>query len=405
MTKKLKHDFEALHFPTAQPIDWPFRTWVSPEIWEADHSELAWIGFRYADLNFAVHTQNKDLPFSAVICGFVEDAISPARIVLRGTTLFIAIDCQTQMKCVVAAASHSSSLTASIAAWKNGTDLSLTYNRAIIATSSQQELADILRTAGLLMNFLIEHELSHARGGHHQLKRESVLTPQITRSLELVADYNAIFYTRMALLAPFLGGTSNMDDVTRLAKRFGYALTVFLLARSSPATVAGSQYPSFFERLSLAAGTNLVECFKSENWAGSATTALKLHLLGGIKAALVDLSTAGELEFSETYAVLNVQVTPQRANCVTCSVFAREVAKLSRPLVAEIANMSDTLEKFAPTKMGFSRINYAKGLAIPIEIPVCAFDNPMRFRIKKLLRWLSRGRASGRARRARSSNA
>ncbi|MFK3778295.1 hypothetical protein [Agrobacterium sp. NPDC089420] len=390
MTKKLKHDFEALHFPTMQPIDWPFQTWMSPEIWEAAHSQLAWIGFRYVDLNFAVHTRNHDLPFTSAICGFVEDATSPARIILRGATLFIAIDVQTQMKCLAAAASNPSSFTESLAALKNGIELSSTYNRAIVAAPSQQELADIIRTAGLLMNFLIEHELSHARGGHHKLKHNSVLTPQVIRSLELVADYNAIFYTRMALLAPLIGETSTVDDVTRLARRFGYALTVFLLARSSPLAVEGSRYPSFFERLALVGGTNLVECFKSENWAQSATTTVRLHLLGGIKAALVDLSTTGELEFPETYAALNMQTAPQRANCVTCSVFAREMAKLSRPLVSEIANMADTLEKFAPTKMGFSRVDYAKGLAIPSAIPVCALDSPIQFRIKKLLRWLSR---------------
>lgn len=169
-------DLKFINFPSSKPDNWPFDTWMSPEEWETINPTDAWGSFFVLDVTIEVWLKQKILPTNSIAFGFVMDNKSPARIVLKNGTAFIGLDWRILMHCVIIGAYYNRGQTIDLTGMKPDStisDFTKGWNKAI-KLIDRKKVGDVLRPAGVFVDFIISHELNHLISGHFDIIRDYV---------------------------------------------------------------------------------------------------------------------------------------------------------------------------------------------------------------------------------------
>ncbi|MFM0139200.1 hypothetical protein [Caballeronia grimmiae] len=366
--------FKGIIVPDEPPGDWPFKDWVSPTDWEqAQLTEKAWIGFWFFDAS--VEALRDKLPFTQIVVGFTRSgAASAARVALRANAVYICVDWNLHKKCFLLAAG-SKSFSRLLLSDLSEDILQLEYLK-ILNQCCVVDLADYTRVAGLLTHFVIEHELSHARSGHFRFIKEVFRTPAAARAIELVADNSAFLLTYPALMFPVIRRRKSLKDLRRLARLFGYSLTLNFLSKNARLELPGKNYPTFEERLIVIFGNCLVPCGKRRgSWAQVALNQTKAMCIVGMRDAIIDIRANNAFRLSALFDNVGDDLKHQRVNCVTCSIFARNFARRTSLLYDDILTHAKDFEQFSQTRFGgFDKKEFRKDKFEPSPCGYCSVE-------------------------------
>jgi hypothetical protein len=106
-----------------------------------------------------------------------------------------------------------------------------------------------------------------------------------------------------------------------------------------------------------------------------------------MKRAISHLAVEGIITLPESYQALSRHIAPQRANCVSCSTYARAMAEETKRSMNEVLAMADDLESFTLSRLGFNRMDYDHQRLTPHGLGYCQMDRPIRHKLEPIAKW------------------
>lgn len=385
MNQNLPLEFTSIEFPDEPPIGWPFEDFVAPSDWEKTASPAAWISFFYVDIGLSVQLKRKKLNATRFIFGHSSSLKSPARVSLKNETLFVCLSTTLFVECMISTSAIEEDIEEYIYISDNN-ELYKKFFRSINTADSQQ-LIDRVRVSGLLIHFIVEHEIAHTLSGHFDLIKNHIINKQLIRAIELAADRIAFFNCLPVMIISIIVESEPIDDIEKINYMFGYGLAVLFFRKSiNHQNVRDRKYPTFFERIFLLCGSCLIPCVKSKNIAEAAIHLAYLNFTGGVKNAIRDFNAHKILELPDAYKFIVLNTEPQHACCVTCSDFARNIASIAQPLFEEVLQMSEEFEKYTYSKRAFTKDLFSTSRFNGLNSSYCPAANPFRYKIESIRR-------------------